>query len=252
MASMRKWGKSIGSVLLAASLMIGGMGLSGVLKGPEKAYADEVQKNIVNVVGKGELSIKPDIAYLSIGVTTTAETAQEAQKGTAAKVSKLTALFKTTWGIADKDIQSTQFNVQPNYTYSEKDGQKVKGYNAQHTLEVSYRDLTKVGQLLDAASAAGANNIGNVRFAIEDPSAFEAQAIEKAMQNADVKASAIAKASKRGLGQVVTVVQSDDGNNPVVYAEAAQKMSMDNAAGSSVEPGQVKIITQLNVTYELK
>lgn len=254
MASMRKWGKSIGSVLLAASLMIGGMGLSGVVKGPEKAYADEVQKNIVNVVGKGELSIKPDIAYLSIGVSTTADTAQEAQKGTAAKITKLNALFKTTWGIADKDIQSTQFYVQPNYTYSEKDGQKVKGYNAQHTLEVSYRDLTKVGQLLDAASAAGANNIGNVRFAIEDPSAFEAQAIEKAMQNADVKASAIAKASKRGLGQVVTVVQSDDGNHPVVYAEAAsvQKMSMDNNAGSSVEPGQVKVTTQLSVTYELK
>ncbi|MFD1910568.1 SIMPL domain-containing protein [Paenibacillus rhizoplanae] len=131
-----------------------------------------MQKNIVNVVGKGELSIKPDIAYLSIGVSTTADTAQEAQKGTAAKITKLNALFKTTWGIADKDIQSTQFYVQPNYTYSEKDGQKVKGYNAQHTLQVSYRDLTKVGQLLDAASAAGANNIGNVRFAIEDPSAF--------------------------------------------------------------------------------
>ncbi|MFD1910567.1 SIMPL domain-containing protein [Paenibacillus rhizoplanae] len=83
---------------------------------------------------------------------------------------------------------------------------------------------------------------------------FEAQAIEKAMQNADVKASAIAKASKRGLGQVVTVVQSDDGNHPVVYAEAAsvQKMSMDNNAGSSVEPGQVKVTTQLSVTYELK
>lgn len=98
MASMMKFGKSIGAVLLAGSLIIGGMGLSGVLKGPEKAYAaDEVQKNIVNVVGKGELAIKPDIVYLSIGVTTTADTAQEAQKGTAAKIAKLTALFKTTW-----------------------------------------------------------------------------------------------------------------------------------------------------------
>ncbi|NQX46975.1 SIMPL domain-containing protein [Paenibacillus tritici] len=250
---MNRWGKSIGSVLLAGSLMIGGMGLSEGFKGPQTAYADEVQKNIVNVVGKGELSIKPDIAYLSIGVSTTADTAQEAQKGTAGKIAKLTALFKTTWGVADKDIQSTQFNVQPNYTYTEKDGQKVKGYNAQHTLQVSYRDLTKVGQLLDAASTAGANNIGNVRFAIEDPSAFEAQVIDKAMQNADVKAAAIAKAAKRGLGQVVTVIQNDDGNHPVVYAEAnMQKASMDSAAGSSVEPGEVKVTTLLNVTYELK
>lgn len=255
MARMMKFGKSIGAVLLAGSLIIGGMGLSGVLKGPEKAYAaDEVQKNIVSVVGKGELAIKPDIVYLSIGVTTTADTAQEAQKGTAAKIAKLTALFKTTWGIADKDIQSTQFYVQPNYVYNEKEGQQVKGYNAQHTLKISYRDLTKVGQLLDAASTAGANNIGNASFAIEDPSAFEAQVIEKAMLNADVKAAAIAKAAKRGLGQVVTVIQSDDGNNPVIYMESAKmaNASADSAAGSSVEPGEVKVTTQLSVTYELK
>lgn len=54
--------------------------MSGVFQGPAKAYADEVQKNVVSVVGKGELSIKPDIVYLSIGVDTTATTAQEAQK----------------------------------------------------------------------------------------------------------------------------------------------------------------------------
>lgn len=144
--------------------------------------------------------------------------------------------------------------MQPNYAYTEKDGQQVKGYNAQHTLQVSYRDLTKVGELLDAASTAGANSIGSARFAIEDPSAFEAQVIEKAMANADVKAAAIAKVAKRSLGQVVTVIQNDDGNNPVVYMESAQmsKASADMAAGTSVEAGEVKVSTQLSVMYELK
>ncbi|MNC35706.1 26 kDa periplasmic immunogenic protein precursor [compost metagenome] len=252
---MKKWGKSFGAVLLAGSLIVGGMGLSGVFKGPEKAYAaEDVQRNIVSVTGKGELAIKPDIVYLSIGVTTSAETAQDAQKTNGAKIAKLTSLLKTTWGIADKDIQSTQFSVQPNYTYSEKDGQQVKGYIAQHTLQVAYRDLTKVGALLDAASTAGANNIGNAQFAIEDPSAFEAQVIEKAMANADAKAAAIAKAAKRSLGSVVTVIQNDDGNNPVIYMEQAamSKASADAAGGTSVEPGEVKVSTQLNVVYELK
>ncbi|MNN29764.1 26 kDa periplasmic immunogenic protein precursor [compost metagenome] len=226
-----------------------------MFKGPEKAYAaEDVQRNIVSVTGKGELAIKPDIVYLSIGVTTSAETAQDAQKTNGAKIAKLTSLLKTTWGIADKDIQSTQFSVQPNYTYSEKDGQQVKGYIAQHTLQVAYRDLTKVGALLDAASTAGANNIGNAQFAIEDPSAFEAQVIEKAMANADAKAAAIAKAAKRSLGSVVTVIQNDDGNNPVIYMEQAamSKASADTAGGTSVEPGEVKVSTQLNVVYELK
>lgn len=252
---MKKLGKSIGAVLLAGSLIVGGMGLSSVFKGPEKAYAaEEITRNIVSVTGKGELSIKPDIVYLSIGVNTTAGTAQEAQKDNGAKIAKITALLKTTWGISDKDIQSTQFSVQPNYAYTEKDGQQVKGYIAQHTLQVAYRDLTKVGALLDAASAAGANNIGSAQFAIEDPSAFEAQVIEKAMANADVKAAAIAKAAKRSLGQVVTVTQNDNGNNPVYYMEnaAMSKAAADTAGGTSVEPGEVKVSTQLSVVYELK
>ncbi|WP_054943368.1 SIMPL domain-containing protein [Paenibacillus ihuae] len=252
---MKKWGKSFGAVLLAGSLIVGGMGLSGVFKGPEKAYAaEDIQRNIVSVTGKGELAIKPDIVYLSIGVTSSAATAQDAQKANGAKIAKLTSLLKTTWGIADKDIQSTQFSVQPNYTYSEKDGQQVKGYIAQHTLQVAYRDLEKVGALLDAASTAGANNIGNAQFAIEDPSAFEAQVIEKAMANADAKAAAIAKAAKRSLGSVVTVIQNDDGNHPVIYMEnaAMSKVAADTAGGTSVEPGEVKVSTQLNVVYELK
>ncbi|MFC3750316.1 SIMPL domain-containing protein [Paenibacillus sp. GCM10012306] len=251
---MNKLAKSFGTVMLAGSLLIGGSALSAVFQGTATAYADEVQKNVVNVVGKGELSIKPDIVYLSIAVDTSAATAQEAQKTNAAKIQKITTLLKGTWKIADKDIQSTQFYVQPNYTYSEKEGQQVKGYNANHTLVVAYRDLAKVGELLDAASAAGANNIGNARFAVEDSAAFEAQVIEKAMANADVKAGAIAKASKRSLGQVISVSQNDLGSQPVFFDQTLKAMaaSADASGNTSVQPGEVKVTTQLNVTYELK
>ncbi|MFD1773899.1 SIMPL domain-containing protein [Paenibacillus rhizophilus] len=250
---MKGWIKSVLTVFVAGSLMVGGVALSGGLKQPEKAYAEEVQKNIVSVVGKGELSMKPDIVYLSIGVDTSATTAQEAQKSNGAKIQKLTALLKNTWGISDKDIQTSEFFVQPNYTYNDKEGQKVKGYNAHHVLQVAYRDLTKVGSLLDAASEAGANNIGNARFAVEDTSAFEAQVIEKAMANADVKAAAIAKAAKRTLGQVLTVSQNDVGAGPILYEQNAKMMygAADSAASTAVQPGEVKIITQLNVIYQL-
>ncbi|MBT2290445.1 SIMPL domain-containing protein [Paenibacillus albidus] len=250
---MNRWGKQVGAVLLAGSLLLGGVLVSDVVQGPQKAYADEVQRNVVSVVGKGELSIKPDIVYLSIAVDTTAATAQEAQKSNAAKISKITALLKDTWKIADKDIQSTQFYVQPNYSYTEKEGQKVKGYNANHTLMVAYRDLAKVGELLDAAASAGANNIGNVRFAVEDPSTLEAQVIEKAMSNAGVKAGAIAKAAGRTLGQVLTVSQNDGNTTPVYFEQNVKMMSTaDSAAGTAVQPGEVKVSTQLSVMYELK
>lgn len=251
---MKGWVKTAGSVLVAGSLLIGGMGLNGAFKGPATAYASEVQKNVVSVVGTGELSIKPDIVYLSIGVQTTGATAQEAQKSAATKVQAITTLLKGTWKIADKDIQSTQFYVQPNYSYSEKEGQQVKGYNAQHTLQVTYRDLSKVGELLDAASAAGANNIGNARFAIENTAAFEAQVIELAIANADVKAAAAAKAAKRTLGQVTSVSELTASSVPFYYEQNLNmaKASADGAAVTEVLPGEVKVTTQMNVTYELK
>lgn len=252
---MKTWLKPVGSVLIAGALLAGGAGVTG-LAGSTTVYADQdvQQRNVINVVGKGEISVKPDIAYLSIGVDSQAATAQSAQKATADKIQKITALLKTTWKIEDKDIKSTTFYVQPNYTYNEKDGQKVTGYTAHHTLQVSYRDLSKVGQLLDAASGAGANNIESVQFSVENRDQYEAQVIEKAMANADLKAGAIAKAAKRQLGAVLVVSQGD-AQNPIIYTESS--MAKMDAAGSadnatSVEPGEVKVSTQLSVQYEMK
>lgn len=251
---MKTWVKKTGSLLVAGALVLGLTGVTGSLTSTSKVYADEVQRNVINVVGTGEISITPDIAYLSIGVTSQADTAQAAQKANAAKMKKLNDLLKNTWKIADKDIKSTQFYVQPNYTYTEKEGQKVKGYNANHTIQVTYRDLTKIGELLDAASSVGANNIDNVRFSIENRDQFETQVIEKAMANANLKANAIAKAANRQLGMVLTVSQGDLGNS-VVYAQTEMlmnsKSSMDSAS-SAVEAGEVKVATQLSVQYEIK
>ena len=108
------------------------------------------QQNLLTVLGKGEISVKPDIVYLSIGAESYAETAKSAQKSNAQKMDKITKLLKETWKIDDKDIKTEQFYVQPNYTYSDDNGRKVKNYSAYHSLEVTLRDLNKVGDLLDA------------------------------------------------------------------------------------------------------
>lgn len=252
---MNKWLKPVGAVLIAGTLVVGGSALS-VLMGPsQQVSADaEALKNIVSVIGSGEISVKPDIAYLSIGVETQAATAKEAQSANAEKIAKLNTLLKDTWKIDAKDIQTGQFYVQPNYTYTEKEGQKVKGYTAQHTLNVTYRDLSKIGQLLDAASQAGANRIENIRFSTENPDQYQEQVIEKAMNNAKLKASAIAKSGGRTLGVVVSVTESGGGATPVyMQAEALQmKVASDSAASTAIEAGEVTLKTTLSVVYELK
>lgn len=254
---MNTWVKRLGSVMIAGALLTGGTAWSGVL-GAGEVHAAEVQQqqNRVTVVGKGELSVKPDIVYLSIGVESYADSAKSAQKHNAEKMEKILALLKNTWKIEEKDIKTEQFYVQPNYSYTEKEGRKVKNYIAFHSLEVTLRDLNKVGDLLDAAAEAGANNVGNARFSVENRDAFEAQVIEKAMANADVKAQAIAKASKRQLGVVVNVVQDEAANRDVFNYEMKESVMMDasgaNQAATSVKPGEIKLSTQLYVQYELK
>lgn len=251
---MKTWIKPVGAVLIAGTLLVGGTFLSGSINSNHPVYADnELQKNIISVVGSGEISAKPDVAYLSLGVETQADTAKEAQAANAAKIAKINTLLKDTWKIDAKDIQTGQFYVQPNYTYTEKEGQKVKGYTAQHTLNVTYRDLAKVGQLLDGVSQAGANRIDNIRFSTENPDQYQEQVIEKAMNNAKMKAGAIAKSAGRSLGVVVSVTQSGGGETPVyMQNEALQMKTMDSAASTAIEPGEVTLKTTLSVIFEMK
>lgn len=250
---MKKWFKPIGAVVIASALVVGGTWIGGGLDMAQPVYADnEAQRNVINVTGSGEIMIKPDVAYISVGVETQAATAKEAQSQNAAKMAKVNALLKDTWKLDAKDMKTGQFSVQPNYSYSEKEGQKVKGYSAYHTLSITYRDLEKVGQLLDEITKAGANRIDNVRFSTENPDQYQEQVIEKAMANANMKAAAIAKAAKRQVGVVLSITQASNDYAPYMNVSfaVAEKASMDQ--GTSIEPGEISVKTTLSVMYEMK
>ncbi|MFD1886985.1 SIMPL domain-containing protein [Paenibacillus wenxiniae] len=247
--------KSIASLLLAVTLLTGVM-MSVALPGASSAYAAETTQaapatGVINVSGNGKLSVKPDIAYVSIGAQTTATTAAKAQASNAQKMSKLTALLKK-WSIPQADIQTVQFYVQPNYNYNDKDGQKVTGYTAYHTLEVKYRDLDKIGELLDDASAAGANNVGSVNFDVENPQTYEDQVIAKAMKDAASKAGSIAKAANRTLGELLSVSDSGSVTPPIVMQRAEATMDGAKSSGTSIQPGMIELNTTLTVQYAMK
>jgi uncharacterized protein YggE len=249
--NMKHWTKAASTMALAGVLLTGALAGS-LLTGGERAYAASTAATVINVSGSGEILAKPDIAYLSIGVQSEGNTAAAAQEANAAKISKVTQLLKDKWKISGDDIQTSQFYVQPNYTYNEKEGQKPKGYIANHTLSVKYRDLDKIGQLLDEATQSGANNVDNVRFSVENPSAYEEEAIAKALGNAQSKASAVAKAAKRGLGSLLNVTV--EGGDAQVYTQRQDAMSkslMSAGNGTEVQPGQVTLEIQVSAQYEM-
>lgn len=242
------------SVLLGAAVLYGPV-LGNSLKGDvalaaEPAAAVQSGVRTIAVSGQGSITVQPDVAYVNVGVITKGATANEAQAANAKAFEAIENALKGTFQIAQADIQTTGFYVQPEYNYSEKEA-KLVGYTATHRIEVTYRDLDRLGELLDAVSKAGANTINGIRFGTEKAEEYELAAIEKAMENAKVKAERIAKTAGRSVKGVLHVQHGSATPPPVLYPAVRAELASMDAAGTSVQPGELEISATVHVTYEM-
>jgi uncharacterized protein YggE len=205
----------------------------------------------INVVGEGELSVTPDVAYISIALVTKATTAKEAQSKNAAGFSNVQKVLFDTYKLDKKDVLTSGFQVQPVYTYANKEEPKISSYSASQTIRISYRDLAKIGLLLDDLSGAGVNQMNGIQFDTEKRHEYEIQAIDYAMNNADLKAKAIAKNTGKELKGVINVTQGGTNPPPVTYNGEMMKIaaSMSDSA-TSISPGELKITSNISVQYE--
>lgn len=225
--------------------------------GPGQVYAAEasVEKgiNVITVTGQGEMTVAPDVSYVTLGIRTEAATAKDAQAANAEAYTKLRAVLFNTYKLAVKDVQTSGFRVEPEYTYTDRE-QKFKGYVASQMLVVTYRDLDNLGTFLDAVSAAGANQIEGVRFSTEKGQEYELQVIQKAMDNAKAKAETISKYAGKELKAIVSVTQGGGVATPSQYSNIAfstAKMAMDSAGSpTSISTGELKVTTTVTVQYE--
>ncbi|UQZ84071.1 26 kDa periplasmic immunogenic protein precursor [Paenibacillus konkukensis] len=221
--------------------------------GVAPAYAaQEDARNSISVSGQGEIKITPDVAYISLGVVTKADTANEAQAKNAESFQKLTSMLFDTYKLDQKDVKTSSFQVQPVYNYTDKEP-VITGYSASQTVQVTYRDIDKIGTFLDAASGAGANQINGIQFDTEKRQDYEIQAIDSAMKNAEVKAKAIAKTAGKELKGIMNVAEGGTSGWPVVRQYSPMMMKADmasSAAGTSISPGELTITTSVTVQYE--
>jgi uncharacterized protein YggE len=209
----------------------------------------------VTVGASGSIKVEPDVAYLSLAVETRGSKATEAQQTNADKFAGVEKTLYEKFAIDKKDVKTTGFNVQPEYNYTEKDGQVLKGYIAVHQIQVTYRKLTEIGKLFDALTASGANRMDGVQFATEKNDQYELDALKKAMSNASAKANVLATSANRQLKGVINIVQGDVSSNPIVYMQEQAKMKMNemaDGASTSVQSGQIEISTKVTVQYEMQ
>ncbi|WP_409345807.1 SIMPL domain-containing protein [Paenibacillus sp. MBLB4367] len=220
----------------------------------EAAGEQSVERNTIQVSGQGEFSVTPDVAYVTFAIQTEGKTANEAQKANADTFAKLEKLLYDTYKFDKKDVKTSGFNVQPQYSYEDKQGPKVTGYTANHSVTVTYRDLAKIGELLDAASEAGVNRVNGIQFGTEKGQDYELQVIEKAMANAETKAKSIAKYAGKSLKGIIHVEQSSSAGTPRPvelggYA-MAKSAAMDSA--TSIQAGELTLTGSVQVTFEFQ
>ena len=140
-----------------------------------------------NLSASGETKVTPDLATITLGVQTDAPTAAGALSGNAAQMNKVVAALKKA-GIADRDIQTSGLNVNPQYVYVENQPPKLNGYQASNQVTIQVRDLAKLGTTVDATVNAGATNVGGISFGLQNPQAAEDAARLDAVKALQAKA----------------------------------------------------------------
>ncbi len=212
--------------------------------------ADSSLNHTITAAGSGEVRAKPDIAFVTVGVDTQAEKADDAQQQNAARMAAVVDAIKKL-GVSEADIQTSNINLQPVFDSQGRPngGQgKIIGYRALNQVMVRVTDITKAGQVLDEAVKAGANVEGNIRFAIANDAELRQQALKKAVQDARSKADAIASA----LGVTISGVHSaGEGSVSVPVMKESFVPFQQSAAQAStpIQPGEMIITAQVRVVY---
>ena len=207
----------------------------------------------ITVVGEGQASGQPDVAHVTVGIETQGPALQTAVDDNKTKMTALLDALKAQ-GLADKDIQTSNYSI-----YTERATPPVAAnttnsadqtiYHVTNQVDVTVRDVSKLGEVLDKAVAAGANNIYGVNFGVEDTAKLEADARAKAVADAKTRAADLAQLSGVQLGDVISVSEVVNGNPLPLMRSAAAGLG---GGGTPVQAGELQVSVSLQVTYAIK
>lgn len=202
-----------------------------------------------NVTGEGKATAIPDLASVNVGITANGASVLQVQDQINTTSNKISDSIKKL-GVDSADIQTSNYNINPNYDYS-GGTQHINGYSASTNLTIKVKDTQKINQVIDTASSNGANQIGNVTFELSDKTKAENDARSKAVADAKSKAENAAKIGGFKLGRLVNYSESL-GNNPqpVQYQKVAGAPALDTKV-TQIEPGSSEINMTVTLSYDI-
>jgi uncharacterized protein len=198
----------------------------------------------VVVIGEGSVAAPPDYAQFTTGITTRAKTAKEATDANTKVMAAVTAAFSNS-GVAQNDIQTSRFSLQPVYAQQSNAAAKLSGFDVSNQVTVTIRQIAKLGDILDRVVAAGATDIGSVEFLHADPAKALDQARDAAVADARRKAELYAHATGLTIGRVAWITE-DAAQSPPMPMGGMRAMA---AAAAPISAGEDTLRVRITIGY---
>lgn len=236
-----------------ALLLFGLLGSFGCAKAlaQEPGQEDDDRRKI-SVSGTGSTRVKPDIASAVLGVSKSAPKLPDAKAAADAAIAKVRAAVRNA-GVAEEEIRSVQYQiyrVQPN----PQAGIREATWKVVHMLQVRTKKPDSIASIVDAAVAAGATDVQNIGFTVDQLAPHRVKSRELAVQAAKEKAQQLASLTGVHLGDVISISETGD-YYPMAQMSVNARFDMDEGmggAGSGISGGQIEVTTNVQVVYGIR
>ncbi len=213
----------------------------GVAGAEPQTCASSTARTII-VTGAASVRVPPDRVSFSVGIETEAPSVSQAFKANGSKLNALLAALKAK-GVDLKEIQTSNLEI----TSRDNRGKRLPGFRVSNVITVTREDPKTVGELLQAAISAGANQVSGLRFFVGDPRRLQNRGLELAFQDAKAKAETLAGLAKQSLGNVICVSEVASSGSGVL----ANKDYV-SARLQFIEAGTEEVSFSVKVVFELK
>ena len=230
------------SLSVALAVALADRPAATLLANPSASTSSGTIDHAILTTGDGTVSVKPDLATVSAGISSQQSSASAAQSDLARKAAQLISRVKAL-GVQDKDLSASGYWVGPVYGPS---SETITAYRASEQLSIKWHNVDTVGRTLDAiVQEGGATNI-SVGFGLADPKPAQAQARTQAIADARAKAQAMASAAGVSLGQVIQVSDLSTATRPPYPLAYAGASTADVATQVPVGQADVQVTVEVD------
>lgn len=215
-----------------------------------RAQAAAPDLTTVSLAAEAEVRGAPDVADITAGVVTQAADASAALSANASRMQAVVGALRKA-GVAERDIQTSTLNLQPEYSYPKEGTPVLNGYRANNQVQVTLRDLRNAGKVIDALVAQGANQIDGPSFRIDRSDELMDKARAEAVRKGRARADLYAQAAGMRVKRLISITETGSARPPVPVMRA-MAVSADAKEASPVAEGEVSLVARLQMLFELQ